>query len=192
MTETFKEKVCRHFDIPLESYDETVLRLTLYPHARWLPQFEANEWLAVDRDFVAEVGRLTRWGGFSELALDFEREPQNRLFRRRSLRLRVSVHRMRVLFSEMWGESVPTRTRQAPGRSGGESFRAARGHPLEKERQLLETEELLRMARQHASVLETLDVGVMISDIDGRICQTNDTVLRILKSVDQAKDDSYG
>lgn len=63
---------------------------------------------------------------------------------------------------------------------------------LEKERQLAETEELLRATRSHASVLETLTVGVMISDLDGRICQTNETVLRILKSVDQAKDDSYG
>jgi hypothetical protein len=127
MAETSKEKVCRHFDIPLEAYDEAVLQLTLYPHPRWLPRFEANEWLALDRDFVAEVGRLTRWAGFSELAWDFERQPQNLLFRRRSLRLRVSVHRMRVLFSEMWGEIVPTRAQQSAGRSGGESFRAARG-----------------------------------------------------------------
>lgn len=63
---------------------------------------------------------------------------------------------------------------------------------LEKERQLAETKELLRAARKHASVLETLNVGVMISDAEGRICQTNETVLRILKSVDHAKDDSYG
>lgn len=63
---------------------------------------------------------------------------------------------------------------------------------LEKERQLAETEQLLRAARKHASLLETLNVGVMISDLDGRICQTNETVLKILKSVDQAKADSYG
>lgn len=63
---------------------------------------------------------------------------------------------------------------------------------LEKERQLTETQELLQAARKHASTLETLNVGVMISDTEGRICQTNETVLRILKSVDQAKDDSYG
>jgi PAS domain-containing protein len=62
----------------------------------------------------------------------------------------------------------------------------------ERERQLLETEGLLRAARQHAAVLETLDVGVLISDLDGRVCQTNEAVLRILKSVDDAKSDSYG
>jgi PAS domain S-box-containing protein len=63
---------------------------------------------------------------------------------------------------------------------------------LEKERQLAETQALLNAARNHASVLEKLNVGVMISDAEGRICQTNDTVLKILKSVDQAKGDSYG
>lgn len=63
---------------------------------------------------------------------------------------------------------------------------------LEKERQLAETQALLQAARKHAAILETLNVGVMISDVDGRICQTNETVLKILKSVDQAKDDSYG
>ena len=62
----------------------------------------------------------------------------------------------------------------------------------EKERQLAETKELLRAARSHASLLETLTVGVLISDLEGRICQTNETVLKILNSVDQAKDDSYG
>src|SRR5688572_29663608 len=37
----------------------------------------------------------------------------------------------------------------------------------EKERQLAETEALLRAARTHAEVLETLNVGVLISDVDG-------------------------
>lgn len=61
-----------------------------------------------------------------------------------------------------------------------------------KERQLAETEELLRIARKHASHLETLHVGVLISDLNGHISQTNDMVLKILRSVDQAKDGSYG
>lgn len=62
----------------------------------------------------------------------------------------------------------------------------------EKERQLKETEELLAATRRHSSLLETLDVGVLISDAEGRICQANEKVLRILKSVEQAKSDSYG
>ena len=72
------------------------------------------------------------------------------------------------------------------------SFQQRSALLLERERQLAETKELLRAARQHASVMETLNVGVLISDVDGRICQTNDAVLKILKSVDEAKSDSYG
>ncbi len=62
----------------------------------------------------------------------------------------------------------------------------------EKERQLRETEELLAATRKQSTLLETLDVGVLVSDAEGRICQANEKVLRILKSVDQAKNDSYG
>ena len=62
----------------------------------------------------------------------------------------------------------------------------------EKERQLTEMEELLRAARKHAEVLETLHVGVLISDVDGRICQANEMVLKILNSVDHAKKGAYG
>jgi len=63
---------------------------------------------------------------------------------------------------------------------------------LEKERLLRETEELLQAARAHSATLERLDVGVLISDTEGRICQTNETLLKILDSVDQAKTDRYG
>lgn len=62
----------------------------------------------------------------------------------------------------------------------------------EKERQLRESEELLRTGRQLAGILETLPVGVIILDHEGRVCQTNDEVLRLLKSTDQTKTDSYG
>lgn len=62
----------------------------------------------------------------------------------------------------------------------------------EKERQLAEVEALLIAARDHATELETLNVGVLISDLHGRICQTNETVLQILRAVDRAKTDCYG
>ncbi len=63
---------------------------------------------------------------------------------------------------------------------------------LEKERLLRETEALLKAARAQSATLERLDVGVLISDAEGRICQTNETLLKILDSVDQAKTDRYG
>jgi hypothetical protein len=107
MTETFKVKVCRHFDVPPERYGDTVLALTLYPHARWLHFGAAHRLFEPDRTFIEAVGRLTRWRGLSEEVWEFRRDPRNRLLWRQSLRLRVSVTRMRALFSEVWGEPIP-------------------------------------------------------------------------------------
>lgn len=61
-----------------------------------------------------------------------------------------------------------------------------------RERQLQETEELLEVGRKLSGVLEGLPVGVLISDVDGRICQSNDEVARICKSADLIDNDSYG
>ena len=62
----------------------------------------------------------------------------------------------------------------------------------DKERQLRESEELLRTGRKLSAILEALRVGVIITDSQGRVCQTNDEVLKILKSVDQVRTGSYG
>lgn len=100
---SFQETFCAQYGVPPALYDATVLRLTLYPHARWLAGMGPRELLAADRSFIANVGRLTRWRGFAEEAYEFQHLPENRRFWRRRLRLRVSVHRMRVLFSEVMG-----------------------------------------------------------------------------------------
>jgi PAS domain S-box-containing protein len=62
----------------------------------------------------------------------------------------------------------------------------------ERERQIQESEELLKAGRKLSAVLQTLPVGVIIADIDGRILQINDAVLRISKSVEPLANDSYG
>jgi PAS domain S-box-containing protein len=62
----------------------------------------------------------------------------------------------------------------------------------ERERHIRESEELLRLGHKLAAVLETLPVGVLIADIEGRICQTSEEAARILKSVGQTQDNSYG
>lgn len=72
------------------------------------------------------------------------------------------------------------------------TFRQRSNLLKERERQLRESEELLRTGRKLSAVLEKLPVGVIIADRDGRVCETNDEVLRILKSVDQTTTDSYG
>jgi len=62
----------------------------------------------------------------------------------------------------------------------------------ERERQIKETEELLRAGRKLSTLLESLPVGVLIADVQGRICQANEVVSRILKSTELIKRDAYG
>ena len=62
----------------------------------------------------------------------------------------------------------------------------------EKERQLKESEELLRVGRKLSAILESLSVGVIIADVEGRICQTNEEVAKIFKSAEPTRNDAYG
>jgi CheY-like chemotaxis protein len=61
-----------------------------------------------------------------------------------------------------------------------------------KERQLRESQDVLRAGRKLASALEGLPIGVIIADVEGRICQTNEEVLRVLESVRAVESDAYG
>lgn len=72
------------------------------------------------------------------------------------------------------------------------SFRQRANLLRERERQIKESEEVLRAGRKLAGVLESLPVGVVIADSQGRICQTNEEVLKIWRSVDQSRHDCYG
>ena len=124
VVETFRETFCAQYGVPTALYDVTVLRLTLYPHARWLADLSPRAYLALDRSFIASVGALTRWHSFDGTAHDFKQAPANLRFWRHTLRLRVSVRRMRTLFSEvMGGTPAPSNQSwsQAQGRHGAGS-----------------------------------------------------------------------
>lgn len=101
--ESFEETFCAQYGVPPALYAATVLRLTLYPHARWLADVSPHRFLAPDRYFIVSVGRLKRWREFAGEAEVFRHLPANTRFWRRRLRLRVSLNRMRVLFSEVMG-----------------------------------------------------------------------------------------
>ena len=72
------------------------------------------------------------------------------------------------------------------------SFRQRARVLKEREEQLRETEELLKAGRKLTAVLESLPVGVLIADTDGRICQTNEEVSRICRATDVIEHDRYG
>ncbi len=61
-----------------------------------------------------------------------------------------------------------------------------------REQQIKETEELLRVGRKLTAVFENLSVGVLISDVQGRVCQINEQVSRICQSDFAADPNSYG
>lgn len=70
------------------------------------------------------------------------------------------------------------------------SFRAREAMLKERELHIRESEELLRVGRKLSAVLESLTVGVLIADVEGRICQTTEEVSRIFRG--RVDDDSYG
>ncbi len=72
------------------------------------------------------------------------------------------------------------------------SFRHKAAVLAEREQQIRETEQLMKAGRKLAAILESLPVGVLISDGDGRICQVNDEVSRIFKADDLLRNDTYG
>ncbi|HUS33527.1 MAG TPA: response regulator [Kofleriaceae bacterium] len=72
------------------------------------------------------------------------------------------------------------------------SFRQRAALLKERELQIRATEELFTAGKKLSGLLESLPVGVLIADVDGRICQSNDEVSRICKSAELIKNDEYG
>ena len=62
----------------------------------------------------------------------------------------------------------------------------------EREVHIKESEEMLRVGRKLSSVLDSLPLGILIADLDGRICQTTESVARILNQKEPVNTDSYG
>ncbi|HET9663869.1 MAG TPA: response regulator [Burkholderiales bacterium] len=72
------------------------------------------------------------------------------------------------------------------------SFRQRTQTLRERERHVRESEELLRVGRRLSSVLENLPVGVLIADLEGRICQSTEEVSRILRVTEPTESNAYG
>ena len=62
----------------------------------------------------------------------------------------------------------------------------------QRERAVKESEELMRVGQKLSLLLEGLPIGVLIADVEGRICQTTEQVARILGSAIPAANDQYG
>ena len=72
------------------------------------------------------------------------------------------------------------------------TFRNREAILRQRELHIRESEELLSVGRKLTSVLESLTVGVLIADAEGRIFQTTEEASRIFKSLGPAADGVYG
>lgn len=72
------------------------------------------------------------------------------------------------------------------------SFRQKADLLREREKKIRESEEVLRVGHKLASMLESLPVGIVISDALAHIGQANEEVLKILKSSELSHADAYG
>jgi CheY-like chemotaxis protein len=59
----------------------------------------------------------------------------------------------------------------------------------ERERRLKESEDLLQAGKKLSGILESLPVGVLIADTQGRICRTNEEVTRIWNAIEVGEND---
>ena len=101
----FAQKFCVHYGVGPADYCRAALEHALYPHARLLCPvitFFNSEFFAPDRDFVNNVGLLTRRRDFSIEADEFHYQRANRDFLRRWLRLRASATRLQRLVNTLW------------------------------------------------------------------------------------------
>lgn len=72
------------------------------------------------------------------------------------------------------------------------AFRNRERYVAARERHVAEAEELLRVGRKLSFMLESLRIGVLIADAEGRICQSTQEVSRIFRSEEQMAHGSYG
>jgi PAS domain-containing protein len=72
------------------------------------------------------------------------------------------------------------------------SFRRKADLLRQRELHVQQSEELLRVGKRLSGLLESLPVGVLIADQDGRICQGTEEVARILESSGAAQRGAYG
>ena len=72
------------------------------------------------------------------------------------------------------------------------AFHQKRSLLKERERHLLETERLLKAGQRLAGIMENLPVGVLIVDLEGRVCQANAEAARIWGFHKQLEKDAYG
>lgn len=109
MPDDFSGQFCRQFKVSPDRYRAAVLKRTLYPAARMLRpvlRLIDRDYFSADQDYIDSVGRIQRARELPNESHEFNHHPANRRFLRRTLRLRVSVGRMRALVQTVMSEPL--------------------------------------------------------------------------------------
>lgn len=100
---SFARRYCAKHGLLPEQYEQAVLRRSLHLAARLLYPLLAchHSYFSTDRALVCAAGRcLTRWD-FDTEALDYPNHPDNQGWLRGTLKLRLSVRRLRRMVHEV-------------------------------------------------------------------------------------------
>lgn len=103
----FRELYCERYGISAEQFEHAVVARTLHPHAKlvyWLLGLN-REYTSPDYEFVRSVGELRSRREFRNEAAEYHYHPRNVGLLRRGLRLRVSSHRLQMVFEELVASS---------------------------------------------------------------------------------------
>lgn len=103
--EDFQTLFCKHYAVKPDDYATKVLKLTVYPHARWAIWVCVAldpHYLEADYDFIDSVSRIRRMRDFQQTVEEFYEHPLNKknLFRHWFL-IRVSSDRLYDLAREV-------------------------------------------------------------------------------------------
>ena len=99
---TFRELYCERHGIAPESFERTLVWRCLHWQARpfyWLLRFNRN-FFSADFEFVRGVGELRSRQQFHDEIAEFHYHPNNRRVLRRSFRIRISGHRLQMIFED--------------------------------------------------------------------------------------------
>ncbi len=97
---TFADLYCERHGLNPDDYVRTVVRETLYPHARLLAPLVRFLWsrhFSADIEFVQSVGMLRRYREYAVESEEYAHHPENRGFWRATLNVRISSRRLRRL-----------------------------------------------------------------------------------------------
>lgn len=107
LRKTFREVYCAQFDIPIERYENHILKQCLFARARVLKhvlELFSRRAFAVDRAFLNGFGQARTAAELNSGLDDFIYDPHNRRWVRRELKLRISTRKFLELAKEVMPE----------------------------------------------------------------------------------------